>query len=33
MFYVLIYNVAQKALTEEGREMSSVDIELYQHGS
>ena len=26
-------NVAQRALTEEWREIFRVDIELYQHGS
>ena len=27
------YNIAQRTLTEEGRKISRVDIELYQHGS
>ena len=27
------YNIAQKTLTEEWREIFRVDIELYQHGS
>ena len=27
------YNIAQRALTEEWREIFRVDIELYQHGS
>ena len=26
-------NIAQRTLTEEGREIFRVDIELYQHGS
>ena len=33
--YVLyfFYNIAQRTLTEEWREIFRVDIELYQHGS
>ena len=27
------YNIAQRTLTEEWREIFGVDIELYQHGS
>ena len=27
------YNIAQRTLTEEWREIFRVDIELYQHGS
>ena len=27
------YNIAQRTSTEEWREIFSVDIELYQHGS
>ena len=27
------YNIAQRTLTEEWREIFCVDIELYQHGS
>ena len=27
------YNIAQRTLTEESREIFRVDIELYQHGS
>ena len=27
------YNIAQRTLTEEWREIFHVDIELYQHGS
>ena len=27
------YNIAQRTLTEEWREVFRVDIELYQHGS
>ena len=27
------YNIAQRTLTEERREIFRVDIELYQHGS
>ena len=27
------YNIAQRTVTEEGRKISRVDIELYQHGS
>ena len=27
------YNIAQKTLTEEWREIFRIDIELYQHGS
>ena len=27
------YNIAQKTLTEDWREILCVDIELYQHGS
>ena len=29
----LFYNIAQRTLTEEWREIFRVDIELYQHGS
>ena len=27
------YNIAQRTLTEEWREIFRIDIELYQHGS
>ena len=32
-FLYFFYNIAQKSLTEEWREIFRVDIELYQHGS
>ena len=33
IFLYFFYNIAQRTLTEEWREIFRVDIELYQHGS
>ena len=32
-FHDFFYNIAQRTLTEERREIFRIDIELYQHGS